>query len=209
MRQLWSLYTVIAIVLSACAGPRNDEVSSQLDVPIATAEMTHSQPCGPADITAASEPSGCLPQDAELTGAIPTTAGVSSGVPTPLDEIKDDVALGKEHYQATNYGLAELHFRRAAQTSRKNAEAWLGLAASYDRLKRFDLADRAYREVLRLTGPTPELLNNRGFSYLLRGALGQAKQDLETARAKDPENERILNNLAALKAAKGTTRRPN
>ena len=131
--------------------------------------MIHSQPCGPADIRAASEPSGCLPQDAELTGAIPTTAGVSSGIPTPLDEIKDDVALGKEHYQATNYGLAELHFRRAAQTSRNNAEAWLGLAASYDRLKRFDLADRAYREVLRLTGPTPELLNNRGYSYLLRG----------------------------------------
>ena len=87
---------------------------------------------------------------------------------------------------------------------------WLGLAASYDRLKRFDLADRAYREVLRQPVRHRSCLTTAGIpSYLLRGALGQAKQDLETARATDPENERILNNLAALEAAKGTTRRPN
>ena len=49
-------------------------------------------------------------------------------------------------------------------------------------------------------GPTPEFLNNRGYSYLLRGDLRRASQDLSEAQAKDPENEKIRNNLATLEA---------
>ena len=56
----------------------------------------------------------------------------------------DDLVLGKRHYRAKNYGLAEQHFRRAVEKAPRDGEAWLGLAASYDRLKRYDLADRAY-----------------------------------------------------------------
>jgi Flp pilus assembly protein TadD len=128
-----------------------------------------------------------------------TTASIAATSPgKPLDEVKDDVTLGKEHYRATNYGLAEMHFRRAVETTGGDAEAWLGLAASYDQLKRFELADRAYARVLKLTGPTPELLNNRGYSYLLRGDLRRASRDLSAAVAGAPENERIHNNLKAL-----------
>jgi Flp pilus assembly protein TadD len=128
-----------------------------------------------------------------------TTASVATAEPAkPLDEVKDDITLGKEHYRAQNYGLAEMHFRRAVETTGGDAEAWLGLAASYDQLKRFELADRAYARVLQLAGPTPELLNNRGYSYLLRGDLRRASQDLSAASAKAPEDERIRNNLKAL-----------
>jgi len=81
-----------------------------------------------------------------------------------------------------------------------SSEAWLGLAASYDELKRYRLADRAYAQALKLIGPTSEFLNNRGYSYLLRGDLRRASQDLSEALAKDPENEKIRNNLAALEA---------
>jgi Flp pilus assembly protein TadD len=132
--------------------------------------------------------------DVELTTAS-TTATPSA---RPLDEVKDDVTLGKEHYRAENYGLAEMHFRRAVETAGGDAEAWLGLAAAYDRMKRFELADRAYKQVLKLTGPTPELLNNRGYSYLLRGDVRRASQDLSAASAAAPENERIRNNLKLL-----------
>jgi Flp pilus assembly protein TadD len=90
-----------------------------------------------------------------------------------------------------------MHFRRAVEAN-GDVEAWLGLAAAYDQLKRFELADRAYREVLKRTGPSPELLNNRGYSYLLRGDLRRASQDLSAAAAQDPGNERIQNNLKAL-----------
>jgi Flp pilus assembly protein TadD len=43
--------------------------------------------------------------------------------------------------RASNYGLAEKHFRRAVETHPRDAEG-IGLAASYDRLRRFDLAAR-------------------------------------------------------------------
>jgi Flp pilus assembly protein TadD len=132
------------------------------------------------------------------TGSTVATVSAPAEVSRPADYVKDDVELGKDHYRAENYGLAEMHFRRAAETSRGDAEAWLGLAASYDQLKRFELADRAYREVVKLTGTTPELLNNRGYSYLLRGDLRRASQDLSAAAAHDPDNERIRNNLKML-----------
>ena len=77
----------------------------------------------------------------------------------------DELSLGKKHFRASDYGLAEKHFRRAVETHPRDAEAWIGLAASYDRLRRFDLADRAYGQAVGIVGPTVEILNNQGFSY--------------------------------------------
>jgi Flp pilus assembly protein TadD len=140
-----------------------------------------------------------LPGFGEADIAVTSNTQVAAQPTTPpLDEIKDDLGLGKYHFGAENYGLAEMHFRRAVEQSPGNAEAWLGLAASYDQLKRWDLADRAYAEALKITGPTPAFLNNRGYSYLLRGDIRRASQDLSAAAARDPENERIQNNLKAL-----------
>lgn len=114
----------------------------------------------------------------------------------------DDLALGKRLFRDDNVGLAATHFRRAIEkgqgTRDKSAEAWLGLAASYDRLRRFDLADRAYQRVIALLGPTPEILNNQGYSYLLRGDYKRARVALDAARAKDPDSVRVRNNLDLL-----------
>jgi tetratricopeptide (TPR) repeat protein len=114
----------------------------------------------------------------------------------------DDLSLGKRFFRDGNYGLAERHFRRAAETHPRDAEAWLGLAAAYDRLKRFDLADRAYAQLLRITGPTPEVLNNIGYSYLLRGDYKRARQKLQEAQAKDPDNPFVRTNLDLLAESK-------
>jgi Flp pilus assembly protein TadD len=135
-------------------------------------------------------------------GAGPLEAATASlappvSKPSP-DAPKDDVTLGKAHFRAGHFGLAEVHFRRAVETNRGDAEAWTGLAASYDQLKRYDLADRAYREALKLTGPTAEFLNNRGYSYLLRGDVRRASEDLSRASALDPTSEHIRNNIDAL-----------
>ena len=70
---------------------------------------------------------------------------------------------------------------------RANGEAWLGLAASYDRLRRYELADRAYNEALKIYGPRPEVLNNIGYSYMLRGDLRKARAKFQEAQAQDPE----------------------
>lgn len=132
---------------------------------------------------------------AETTGSVGLPV---EGAPAPGllgSDPHDDLSLGKKEFRANNYGLAEEHFRKAVETHPKDAEAWLGLAASYDRLRRFDLADRAYKEVLALLGPTPEVLNNQGFSYLLRGDYNRARKTLRRAQELDPRNPYILNNI--------------
>jgi Flp pilus assembly protein TadD len=113
----------------------------------------------------------------------------------------DDLNLGKRHYKEQNYGLAEQHFRKAVERLPSDGEAWLGLAASYDRLRRFDLADRAYGEALRVLGPLPEVLNNQGYSYLMRGDHRRARAKLAEAQSKDPENPFIQNNIVLLEVS--------
>ena len=117
------------------------------------------------------------------------------------DDPNDDVALGKKYFRSNNFGLAEKYFQTAVEKHPRDAEAWIGLASSYDRLRRFDLADRAYGEARRLIGPTVELLNDEGFSFMLRGDYARAKKLLLQAQAKDPANPYIQNNLNLLEQA--------
>ena len=120
---------------------------------------------------------GCTTIELGTIGGPPSPAAYAVATRAP-DEPKDDLTLGKEHFRESRYGLA----------------------ASYDQLKRFRLADRAYAQALKITGPTAEFLNNRGYSYLLRGDMRRASQDLSAALALDPENERIRNNVRTLDA---------
>src|SRR5271155_2110061 len=114
------------------------------------------------------------------------------------DDPHDDLTLGKKYFRSNNFGLAEKSFRSAVEKHPRDAEAWVGLAASYDRLRRFDLADRAYAEAIRIVGPTVELLNDEGFSFMLRGDYARAHKLLEQARKKDPDNPYVQANLKLL-----------
>lgn len=136
---------------------------------------------------------------AHMDGATGSIAEANASSTELLGEDpKDDLSLGKLHYKEQNYGLAEKHFRRAVEAQPRTAEAWVGLAASYDRLRRFDLADRAYEQAIAILGPTPEILNNQGFSYMLRGDYKLARKKLAAAQAKDPDNKYIHNNIELL-----------
>jgi Flp pilus assembly protein TadD len=117
------------------------------------------------------------------------------------DDPNDDVQHGKKYFRHKDFGLAERSFRNAVEQHPRDAEAWVGLAASYDRLRRFDLADRAYTEAIRIIGATPEILNNEGFSYMLRGDYARARKTLEQAQAKDPANPYVQANLQLLEEA--------
>ena len=109
-----------------------------------------------------------------------------------------DTALGKEQFLDANYGLAEKHFSKAVETKADDAEAWMGLAASYDELGRFDFADRAYEALFKIAGRKPQIVSNQGYSFLLRGDKKKAKSLFQEASNGMPGNARIQANLKLL-----------
>lgn len=111
----------------------------------------------------------------------------------------DPASLGREHFARGNYALAEQHFQKAVELKPSDSASWVGLAASYDRLGRFGLADRAYEQATRLSGNTFEVLNNRGFSYLLRGDTTRAALMFEKAKALRPGDPTVTNNMRLLR----------
>ena len=146
------------------------------------------------------------PEDPQTTASVTDGNAASPDQPSDAPNASgllgadpyDDLNTGKKLYRAANYGLAERHFRRAVEARPKDAEAWVGLAASYDQLRRFELADRAYNQAVGIVGKTPEVLNNQGYSYMLRGDYARARVTLLQAKAKDPDNPYVQNNLELL-----------
>ena len=140
--------------------------------------------------------------DADTTGSV-LPPGPKEKLPPLTPDLLgadplDDLNVGKKYFRQGSFGLAERHFRKAVELHPRDAESWIGLAASYDRLKRFDLADRAYSQAIKLIGQTPAIMNNQGFSYMLRGEYRRARSMLLAAQAKDPENPFIASNLRLL-----------
>jgi len=167
-------------------------------------DLMQSRPPDPQATGSLSDPAATTEPATTEPATTGTVASVYDGLPPVTSagllgsDPNDDLNLGKKHYGAANYGLAERHFRRAVETHARDAEAWVGLAASYDRLRRFDLADRAYRQAVGVIGETPEILNNLGYSYILRGDYARARETLLAAQAKDASNPYIRNNLELL-----------
>lgn len=123
----------------------------------------------------------------------------------PSDE---PVRMGLEQFNRGNYGLSQRYFKDAVEKAPRDVTAWVGLAASYDRLRRFDLADQAYRQAIRLGGETVQILNDQGYSYMLRGDLSAARRKFERAYTLDPTNPTIANNLQLLNGSRKFIERP-
>jgi Flp pilus assembly protein TadD len=154
------------------------------------------------DATQGSPPSGA--PDPMSTGSVGSSPDLASGFAVERglgSDPNDDLSLGKKHFRAGKFDLAERHFRGAATLHPHDLESWIGLAACYDRLRRFDLADRAYDEAQKIAGPRPEILNNRGYSYILRGDYPRANEMLRQAQAQDPASPYIKNNLELLEVS--------
>ena len=130
-----------------------------------------------------------------------TTATVQEAADVKYYRSDEPLRLGIEHFNRGNYGIAERYFRDATEKAPKDPTAWIGLAASYDRIARFDLADRAYVYAIRLVGETTEILNNQGYSYMLRGDLVKARAKFLKALEREPNNPTILNNLQLLNSS--------
>jgi Flp pilus assembly protein TadD len=132
---------------------------------------------------------------AALLGLSLGLAACTNSLERPSDE---PVRLGKDHFARKDYGLAEQQFRAAVEANPESIDAWVGLAASYDHLHSFDLAEKAYVQAIKLAGRTPEILNNLGYHYLLKGDPAQARQYLLAAAEQEPGNPYVRSNLKLL-----------
>jgi Flp pilus assembly protein TadD len=143
----------------------------------------------------------------------------ASVAPAPVDPVQEPtdvkyypsdepVRMGLEQFNRGSYGLSQRYFKDAVEKAPKDVTAWVGLAASYDRLRRFDLADQAYRQAIRLGGETVQVLNDQGYSYMLRGDLSAARRKFQKAYALDPTNITIVNNLELLNGSRAFIQRP-
>ncbi|MEP9388455.1 tetratricopeptide repeat protein [Mesorhizobium sp. KR9-304] len=144
-----------------------------------------------AALVAAMMTGGCTTQGVDKTAT-------TSIAPVTADISQADLTAGKAQFREANYGLAEDHFRKAVELRADNSEAWMGLAASYDQLGRFDFADRAYDQLLKVAGRRPEIVNNMGYSQLLRGNKKKARQLLNEARNGMADPAVVDANLALL-----------
>lgn len=126
-----------------------------------------------------------------------------SPMPATVPEVPPNAALqeARQQFAAGAFGNAARYYEIATKFDPGSRSGWLGLAASYDRLRRFDLADDAYAEAEKVVGHRAEFFNNRGYSYLLRGDFNRAAKDLYRARDLAPESEAVRNNLALLRYA--------
>src|SRR5687768_13935319 len=99
------------------------------------------------------------------------------------------LAEGRMQFRNGNFALAVDAFRRATRQPAQSVDAYNGLAASYDRLGRFDLARRYYEEALAIAPADPRVIHNYAVSLRLQGRDVEAQQLLAstTPSAVQPE----------------------
>lgn len=154
--------------------------------------MLHDRPKLIVTLVAMLAIAGCQTASIDATETT-SIAGAGRAMPGAADLVS-----AKTHFRQANYGLAEQHFRKTVEVDAGNAEGWMGLAASYDQLGRFDFADRAYAQALKLAGRKPRIVNNMGYSHLLRGERDKARALFLEARAGMTDTSVIDANLKLL-----------
>jgi len=197
-----------ALSLAGCSGTmdvfksKGAIESGALDAPAGSEGVAVAQPAEATEAMAADL--SVQPTQVAVRTETTVVEAQPAAAPTLVKPLaQDDVSLGKKYYRAGDFGLAEKHFRAAAEAQPGNPEAWLGLAASYDQLRRFDLADRAYGQAIRIVGERVEIINNQGYSYILRGDYRRARERLMLASVKAPDNPHVQANVQLLAKRSG------
>lgn len=117
-------------------------------------------------------------------------------------------ARGRFFLQSGDPVKALAQFRQALAADPGSIEALNGMAVSYDRLGRYDVARSFYEAALGLAPEEPMLLNNYGYSLFLQGDLEGAARYLGMAVASgDPDVQAAsLSVLARIDAARAKAR---
>ncbi|NOZ31491.1 MAG: tetratricopeptide repeat protein [Alphaproteobacteria bacterium] len=111
------------------------------------------------------------------------------------------------YFRNNNFGYSAAFYKKATELSPRDPEGYIGLGASYDQLGRFDLSDRVYAALFKITGKTAQYYNNLGYSNMLRGNFAAARKNFHEAEKLDPGNVIIANNKLLLADAASAARR--
>lgn len=103
---------------------------------------------------------------------------------------------GKTHFATHQYGLALQAFRDALAEDPGSTRALNAVAATFDQIGRFDLAEKYYKRALEIDPQSVETLNNLGYSHYLRGEPDEARKYLALAVLLDGEASTARANLA-------------
>ncbi len=136
--------------------------------------------------------------------------GVSAEPASTASLAGDDIGQGKAEFRANNYIVAEQHFAarsKAIRTMPTPGSGWrrskIGCGASISPIAPTPKA-------IGIAGPTAEILNNQGYSYMLRGDSSRARAKLVAAQRKDPQNKFVAEQSPAARPefAQGQSGRP-
>ncbi len=131
-------------------------------------------------------------------GSMPDISGMRAI--SPNTEVSDYQA-GKLHFGEGRFGLALKSFHAAKRQDPTSVPTRNALAASYDRIQRFDLAQVYYDKALAIEPRSAQTLNNIGYSMLLRGDRTEALAYFDKAKTIDPLNMVVAANMARLAPA--------
>jgi Flp pilus assembly protein TadD len=120
---------------------------------------------------------------------------------------QDPYVLGKKQFADGLYGMALKNFRVALLDEPRSLDHLNAVAATYDKLGRFDLAERYYAQALGVDPNSVQTLNNVGYSFLMQKDYVSARYYLnqadKVARAEDEYSDVVGANLASLDVAAG------
>lgn len=111
---------------------------------------------------------------------------------------------GKLYFGADQFGMALQSFQLALAERPNSPDTLNAVAATYDRLGRFDLAERYYKRGLGVEPQSEVLLANLAYSYKLRGRNDLAAATFRQMLAVNPASQTARANLAALGPATET-----
>ncbi len=103
------------------------------------------------------------------------------------DFARDRSSLNRGHVQFAegNFGLALESFHAALAQDGGSVDTLNAVAATYDRIGRYDVAKKYYDRALALAPDSPRTLNNVGYSLVLQGRYDAAMQYFRLAGARD------------------------
>jgi Flp pilus assembly protein TadD len=151
-------------------------------------------------------------QGEEIDRLLAELAFRSGDYATALDRYQKLAALHpQEPLTLERAGIAAIHagdlhrasaaLKTATMLPGASWRAWSARGAVADLRRDWEDADLAYGHAMDMAPERAEVLNNRGWSLMLRGQWAEALPLLERAGSLDPKSRRITDNLELAKAA--------